>query len=262
MSQSPGPAVTAGAARPRPAVLPGRPAGPLRQGARRRRRVILDLEDGVGADGKDAARGTGPRRRRPGSGAGHRPGQRRRNRGARGGPRDAARRPGTGRSCCPRRSAAQQLDALAEWQVVALCETPRGILRAADIAAAPNVVALMWGAEDLIAALGGRTAGARRAVPGRRPARPVSGAARGRRPRRPPSTPSGRTSPTLTAWPPRPRTRPPPGSPSRPASTRARSRRPPGLPGRPGAGGLGPAGPAGGPGGRSGRTERSRSTAR
>jgi citrate lyase subunit beta/citryl-CoA lyase len=44
-----------------------------------------------------------------------------------------------------------------EWQVVALCETPLGILNAAEIAAAPNVIAVMWGAEDLMASLGGRS---------------------------------------------------------------------------------------------------------
>lgn len=48
-----------------------------------------------------------------------------------------------------------QLSALAEYQVVALIETAAGVLNAAAIAAEPNVVALMWGAEDLIASLGG-----------------------------------------------------------------------------------------------------------
>lgn len=41
--------------------------------------------------------------------------------------------------------------------VIALCETPAGVLAAPAIAAVPNVVALMWGAEDLLAALGGRS---------------------------------------------------------------------------------------------------------
>ena len=50
---------------------------------------------------------------------------------------------------------ADQLEALAGYQVVALCETPLGVLNAPAIAAAPNVVALMWGAEDLLATLGG-----------------------------------------------------------------------------------------------------------
>jgi citrate lyase subunit beta / citryl-CoA lyase len=50
---------------------------------------------------------------------------------------------------------AAQLEALAGYQVIALCETAAGILNAPAIAAAPNVVALMWGAEDLLASLGG-----------------------------------------------------------------------------------------------------------
>jgi citrate lyase subunit beta/citryl-CoA lyase len=50
---------------------------------------------------------------------------------------------------------AAQLEALAGYQVIALCETAMGVLNAPAIAAAPNVVALMWGAEDLLASLGG-----------------------------------------------------------------------------------------------------------
>ncbi|WP_432826296.1 HpcH/HpaI aldolase/citrate lyase family protein [Dactylosporangium sp. CA-092794] len=45
--------------------------------------------------------------------------------------------------------------ALAPLRVVALCETPAGVRNAGAIAATGNVEALMWGAEDLIAALGG-----------------------------------------------------------------------------------------------------------
>ncbi|HEY3631123.1 MAG TPA: CoA ester lyase [Jatrophihabitantaceae bacterium] len=51
----------------------------------------------------------------------------------------------------------EQVGALAELAVVALCETPRGVVNAAGLAALPNVVALMWGAEDLIAAMNGRS---------------------------------------------------------------------------------------------------------
>lgn len=39
--------------------------------------------------------------------------------------------------------------------VLALCETPRGVASAAEIAAHPATAGLMWGAEDLVAALGG-----------------------------------------------------------------------------------------------------------
>lgn len=41
------------------------------------------------------------------------------------------------------------------YSLIALCETARGIHAAADIAAHPQVVAMMWGAEDLVASLGG-----------------------------------------------------------------------------------------------------------
>ncbi len=44
---------------------------------------------------------------------------------------------------------------LAELEVIALCETARGVLAAVEIANLPNVSALMWGAEDLVASLGG-----------------------------------------------------------------------------------------------------------
>ncbi|MGO4385239.1 HpcH/HpaI aldolase/citrate lyase family protein [Specibacter sp. RAF43] len=45
--------------------------------------------------------------------------------------------------------------ALAGFHVVALCETAAGIVAAEALAQLPNVVALMWGAEDLVASLGG-----------------------------------------------------------------------------------------------------------
>jgi len=50
---------------------------------------------------------------------------------------------------------AAQLRELDGFSVIALCETAAGIVNAAAIAAEPNVVGLMWGAEDLIASLGG-----------------------------------------------------------------------------------------------------------
>ncbi|MFF2299294.1 HpcH/HpaI aldolase/citrate lyase family protein [Arthrobacter sp. NPDC058127] len=49
----------------------------------------------------------------------------------------------------------ESLARLKGYSVVALCETAKGIVNAAAIASAPNVVALMWGAEDLVASLGG-----------------------------------------------------------------------------------------------------------
>ncbi|MFF1878735.1 HpcH/HpaI aldolase/citrate lyase family protein [Leifsonia sp. NPDC058230] len=46
----------------------------------------------------------------------------------------------------------RELDGLA---TIALCETAAGVLAAPALAVAPGVIALMWGAEDLVASLGG-----------------------------------------------------------------------------------------------------------
>ncbi|OBK83529.1 citrate lyase subunit beta [Mycolicibacter heraklionensis] len=50
---------------------------------------------------------------------------------------------------------AAQVAAMAPRQVVALIETPRGAVFCTEIAAAEQCVAMMWGAEDLVAAMGG-----------------------------------------------------------------------------------------------------------
>ncbi|MGE0215418.1 HpcH/HpaI aldolase/citrate lyase family protein [Mycolicibacterium sp.] len=50
---------------------------------------------------------------------------------------------------------AAQVTSLAPVEVIALIETPLGALAVADIARADNTVAVMWGAEDLFAATGG-----------------------------------------------------------------------------------------------------------
>ncbi len=55
----------------------------------------------------------------------------------------------------PKAERASDVAALVGFQVVALCETAAGVLGADDLAAVDGVVALMWGAEDLIASLGG-----------------------------------------------------------------------------------------------------------
>ncbi|WP_127793134.1 CoA ester lyase [Agromyces sp. LHK192] len=44
---------------------------------------------------------------------------------------------------------------LDDVEVIPLCETARGVLAADALADLPNVSALMWGAEDLVASLGG-----------------------------------------------------------------------------------------------------------
>jgi citrate lyase subunit beta / citryl-CoA lyase len=114
--------------------------------------VIIDLEDGVGAGAKDAARAAllatplDPARVNAAGTAEH--------------DADLAALSQTSYRLVmlPKSENRAQLDALGgRWQVVALAETPAGILNAAQIAAAPNVAALMWGAEDLTAALGGRS---------------------------------------------------------------------------------------------------------
>jgi len=43
----------------------------------------------------------------------------------------------------------------ADFALIALCETARGVHRAGEIAAHERTVGLMWGAEDLVASLGG-----------------------------------------------------------------------------------------------------------
>ena len=55
----------------------------------------------------------------------------------------------------PKCETAEQAQKLAPYRVTALCETAAGIINVAQIAAVENVDALMWGAEDLIASLGG-----------------------------------------------------------------------------------------------------------
>jgi citrate lyase subunit beta/citryl-CoA lyase len=55
----------------------------------------------------------------------------------------------------PKAVGTSQLRELEDFDVVALCETAAGILAAVELAACRTVVALMWGAEDLVASLGG-----------------------------------------------------------------------------------------------------------
>jgi citrate lyase subunit beta/citryl-CoA lyase len=57
----------------------------------------------------------------------------------------------------PMAAAPVAVEALAPHPVVALCETAAGVLAAPAIAAAANCVGLMWGSEDLVADLGGRS---------------------------------------------------------------------------------------------------------
>jgi citrate lyase subunit beta/citryl-CoA lyase len=52
---------------------------------------------------------------------------------------------------------AAHVDALAGRSVIALCETAKGVVESTAIAATASTVAMMWGAEDLAASLGGRS---------------------------------------------------------------------------------------------------------
>ncbi|MFP3465792.1 HpcH/HpaI aldolase/citrate lyase family protein [Leifsonia sp. SIMBA_070] len=55
----------------------------------------------------------------------------------------------------PKAERVADLAALAGYSVIALCETAAGVLAAPELARHPDVLALMWGAEDLVASLGG-----------------------------------------------------------------------------------------------------------
>ena len=55
----------------------------------------------------------------------------------------------------PKADARLDLGPFAGLDVIALCETAAGVLDARALAERPGVVALMWGAEDLVASLGG-----------------------------------------------------------------------------------------------------------
>jgi citrate lyase subunit beta / citryl-CoA lyase len=118
--------------------------------------VILDLEDGVGAAAKDAARTAlaasdlDPARvivRVSATGTADHAAD-----------MAALRQTGYRVIMLAKTETRAQLGGLGgDWQVVALCETALGILNAAEVSAAPNVIAVMWGAEDLIASMHGRT---------------------------------------------------------------------------------------------------------
>ncbi|WP_069163943.1 HpcH/HpaI aldolase/citrate lyase family protein [Nocardia altamirensis] len=57
----------------------------------------------------------------------------------------------------PKCESAEELSALAEYEVIALIESPLGALAVGRAAMARNAIGVMWGAEDLIAGLGGNS---------------------------------------------------------------------------------------------------------
>lgn len=73
--------------------------------------------------------------------------------------RDLAALQGTGfrRLMLAKAEETAEVDGLDGYRVIALCETPRGVENAGTLARHPLVDGLMWGAEDLIAGIGGRS---------------------------------------------------------------------------------------------------------
>lgn len=115
--------------------------------------VIVDLEDSVGLDAKDAARSfvaasTLERsatvvRINAADSPHHRADL------------EMVRRSGFQFVMVPKAESRTDLEALGDLQVIALCETAAGVLNVRETCRASNVIAMMWGAEDLMASLGG-----------------------------------------------------------------------------------------------------------
>lgn len=115
--------------------------------------VILDLEDAVGPEAKPSARealrssSLDPRRtivRVNPRASGEQE-------------RDLEALSGTSyrRIMVPKAESPEDFAALSGFELIALCESPLGIARAVELAADERVAALTWGAEDLLAAIGG-----------------------------------------------------------------------------------------------------------
>ncbi|MFI9510500.1 HpcH/HpaI aldolase/citrate lyase family protein [Nocardia sp. NPDC052566] len=117
--------------------------------------VILDLEDGVAAADKAAARTAlvatplAPERTVVRVNAV----------GTEDHSLDLAMLASTGyrRIMLPKCESPEQVTALAEYEVIALIESPLGALTVGQTAQAANTIGVMWGAEDLVAALGGNS---------------------------------------------------------------------------------------------------------
>ena len=68
---------------------------------------------------------------------------------------EAVRSAGYRRIMVAKAERAADLAPLDGFDLIPICETPLGVREAASIAAVANVVALTWGADDLVAAIGG-----------------------------------------------------------------------------------------------------------
>jgi citrate lyase subunit beta / citryl-CoA lyase len=117
--------------------------------------VILDLEDGVAAKDREAARAAlietplDPRRTvvrlNPATTPEHEL------------DREALARTGYSTVMLAKTESAEQVSALAPLDVVVLIETPVAALMISELARVGNAFAVVWGAEDLFAVLGGTT---------------------------------------------------------------------------------------------------------
>jgi citrate lyase subunit beta/citryl-CoA lyase len=116
--------------------------------------VILDLEDGVGADDRPAARRAivdtplDPARTIVRINPGGTPDQQL--------DLAALRETEYRVVMLPKAESAEQVRSLVGLSVIALVESPLGVLTVPEIMTSPNVLGSMWGAEDLIAGLGGK----------------------------------------------------------------------------------------------------------
>ncbi|WP_105565275.1 HpcH/HpaI aldolase/citrate lyase family protein [Microbacterium halophytorum] len=136
-----------------PALLfcPGDRPDRFAKAAERADAVILDLEDGVAPERKEAAREAVASSRldaertivRVNTGVGRRADL------------AAVAAAGYRTVMVPKASSAVDIDVPVGLDVIALCETAAGVVRAEQFAEQRRVVALMWGAEDLIASMGG-----------------------------------------------------------------------------------------------------------
>lgn len=68
---------------------------------------------------------------------------------------EALRRTGYDKLMLPKAETRADVERLAPFKVIAICETPLGVFNAGEIASADNTVALVAGVEDLVAAIGG-----------------------------------------------------------------------------------------------------------
>jgi len=68
---------------------------------------------------------------------------------------EALKRTAYTRIMLPKCESGDEVRSLAPFEVVALVESPLGVLKVEEIATAENTLGIMWGAEDLVAGLGG-----------------------------------------------------------------------------------------------------------